>query len=60
MAGIDPQIGYQLTPVRSPTKIDAIDRIVTVLEKMVALMEEQQAANMRLVENLLKEAHDND
>ena len=45
---------------RSPTKIDAIDRIVTVLEKMVALMEEQQAANMRLVENLLKEAHDND
>ena len=59
MAGIDPHIGFEF-PKPSTTKKDAIDRIATVLEKMVELMEEQQKANMLLVENILKEAHGKD
>ena len=59
MAGIDPEIGFQF-PKPSTTKINAIDRIAAVLEKMVELMEEQQKANMLMIENILKEAHEND
>lgn len=39
---------------------EALERIAAVLEKMVELMEEQQRANMLLVENILKEAHEDD
>ena len=40
--------------------LDLLERIALALEKANLLREEQQEANMLMVENLLKEAHGND
>lgn len=44
----DFRVGRELTEIRK------------LFERLIELMEEQQEANMRMVENLLKEAHGND
>ena len=65
MAGIDPPIGMQIGSIsrKGPPENELtieVRKLRETLERIAELMEEQQEANMRMVENILKEAHGND
>ena len=62
MAGIDPPIGMPIGSASTPNSLVAneICLLRETLEKILEHMIETQEANMRMLNNVLKEAHEDD